>query len=191
MGGRGEVLWAPAIDEKNREDLLKIRKTSFSLGFNTQNWLLPVTSGFFKQKTAYGISTRDWSSDVCSSDLRLPPRPSSDAQPPARSRMSTDSAARLEPPEHSASGCVWENADSGPRPVRGTLRNRGCGGAWILRRIRTFAAARRSGIRRAGVRRRSRYPRRIRLVCEGHGARPGPSRALIARDRRPRPPPGE
>src|ERR1044071_6466819 len=24
---------------------------------------------FFKQKTAYEISTRDWSSDVCSSDL--------------------------------------------------------------------------------------------------------------------------
>ena len=24
---------------------------------------------FCKQKTAYGISTRDWSSDVCSSDL--------------------------------------------------------------------------------------------------------------------------
>src|ERR1044071_1686129 len=26
---------------------------------------------FFKQKTAYEISTRDWSSDVCSSDLPL------------------------------------------------------------------------------------------------------------------------
>src|SRR5213594_4797245 len=25
---------------------------------------------FFKQKTAYEISVRDWSSDVCSSDLR-------------------------------------------------------------------------------------------------------------------------
>src|ERR1044071_10044625 len=25
---------------------------------------------FFKQKTAYEISTRDWSSDVCSSDLK-------------------------------------------------------------------------------------------------------------------------
>ena len=24
---------------------------------------------FFKQKTAYGIGTGDWSSDVCSSDL--------------------------------------------------------------------------------------------------------------------------
>ena len=26
---------------------------------------------FFKQKTAYEISSRDWSSDVCSSDLRF------------------------------------------------------------------------------------------------------------------------
>src|ERR1044071_2886015 len=28
-----------------------------------------MTMFFFKQKTAYEISTRDWSSDVCSSDL--------------------------------------------------------------------------------------------------------------------------
>ena len=27
--------------------------------------------GFFKQKTAYEIVSRDWSSDVCSSDLNL------------------------------------------------------------------------------------------------------------------------
>src|SRR5213075_3582525 len=27
---------------------------------------------FFKQKTAYEITRRDWSSDVCSSDLDLP-----------------------------------------------------------------------------------------------------------------------
>ena len=28
---------------------------------------------FFKQKTAYEIVSRDWSSDVCSSDLELTP----------------------------------------------------------------------------------------------------------------------
>src|SRR5213083_3179355 len=28
---------------------------------------------FFKQKTAYEITASDWSSDVCSSDLLLPP----------------------------------------------------------------------------------------------------------------------
>src|SRR3546814_7860524 len=29
---------------------------------------------FFKQKTAYEMRISDWSSDVCSSDLRTPPR---------------------------------------------------------------------------------------------------------------------
>src|SRR3546814_14851490 len=28
---------------------------------------------FFKQKTAYEMRIRDWSSDVCSSDLKVPP----------------------------------------------------------------------------------------------------------------------
>jgi len=31
---------------------------------------------FFKQKTAYEIQIRDWSSDVCSSDLPAPTRES-------------------------------------------------------------------------------------------------------------------
>src|ERR1044071_5623949 len=35
---------------------------------------------FFKQKTAYEISTRDWSSDVCSSDLRQEPGREEDRQ---------------------------------------------------------------------------------------------------------------
>ena len=30
---------------------------------------------FFKQKTAYEIGTGDWSSDVCSSDLKVPKVP--------------------------------------------------------------------------------------------------------------------
>src|SRR3546814_2032089 len=32
---------------------------------------------FFKQKTAYEMRISDWSSDVCSSDLTLPPSPPS------------------------------------------------------------------------------------------------------------------
>ena len=32
---------------------------------------IPYPSDFFKQKTAYEIVIGDWSSDVCSSDLRL------------------------------------------------------------------------------------------------------------------------
>ena len=34
----------------------------YANGFKTQG-------GFFKQKTAYEMESRDWSSDVCSSDL--------------------------------------------------------------------------------------------------------------------------
>src|SRR5213075_3361253 len=37
---------------------------------------------FFKQKTAYEITRRDWSSDVCSSDLRGPRRPDADGGVP-------------------------------------------------------------------------------------------------------------
>eukprot|EP01043_Picozoa_sp_COSAG02_P103867 COSAG02_NODE_39867_length_412_cov_0.469649_1_plen_33_part_10 len=32
------------------------------------DWILMAILVFFKQKTAYGISECDWSSDVCSSD---------------------------------------------------------------------------------------------------------------------------
>src|SRR3546814_980681 len=35
-------------------------------------WLLVVCFFFFKQKTAYDMRISDWSSDVCSSDLRAP-----------------------------------------------------------------------------------------------------------------------
>src|SRR3546814_7744397 len=33
---------------------------------------------FFKQKTAYEMRISDWSSDVCSSDLRMAPSPAPD-----------------------------------------------------------------------------------------------------------------
>src|ERR1044071_10055267 len=36
---------------------------------NTYQMNMLIKFFFFKQKTAYEISTRDWSSDVCSSDL--------------------------------------------------------------------------------------------------------------------------
>src|SRR3546814_7514660 len=41
---------------------------------------------FFKQKTAYELRISDWSSDVCSSDLR-PQAPAATARPAARSRL--------------------------------------------------------------------------------------------------------
>src|SRR5213075_3452102 len=40
---------------------------------------------FFKQKTAYEITRRDWSSDVCSSDLRPSSRPRRSPTAPRRS----------------------------------------------------------------------------------------------------------
>src|SRR6059058_4679215 len=48
---------------------------------------------FFKQRTAYDMSLRDWSSDVCSSDLpsrrgpRHPPRRAGAPAPPARAQI--------------------------------------------------------------------------------------------------------
>src|SRR3546814_7913502 len=51
-------------------------------------------SGFFfsKQKTAYEMRISDWSSDVCSSDLSLPPM--------AIAKSAPAPAVRHEPPKH-------------------------------------------------------------------------------------------
>src|SRR3546814_6705804 len=62
---------------------------------------------FFKQKTAYEMRIRDWSSDVCSSDLALPPR-SSIAMPAAE-----------------ASQCVEETTPKVPR-ISGRVVNMPC-----------------------------------------------------------------
>src|SRR3546814_9065420 len=45
---------------------------------------------FFKQKTAYDMRISDWSSDVCSSDLRLRPRPVEGRQLQGRRLQSLD-----------------------------------------------------------------------------------------------------
>ena len=47
---------------------------------------------FFKQKTAYEIGTGDWSSDVCSSDLKNNPREN------PNSRLQTISPRATMPP---------------------------------------------------------------------------------------------
>src|SRR3546814_1162186 len=36
------------------------------------HWFYSISCFFFKQKTAYEMRISDWSSDVCSSDLRTP-----------------------------------------------------------------------------------------------------------------------
>src|SRR3546814_3060843 len=42
----------------------------FVLGYNMCSFSVSVVFFFFKQKTAYEMRISDWSSDVCSSDLR-------------------------------------------------------------------------------------------------------------------------
>ena len=41
-----------------------------------------MINSFFKQKTAYEITWSDWSSDVCSSDLKSNGNPGSEIHPP-------------------------------------------------------------------------------------------------------------
>src|SRR3546814_9275945 len=52
-----------------------------------------VIVSFFKQKTAYEMRISDWSSDVCSSDLRCRPRVRSGHQHRDRCRCNTVAAA--------------------------------------------------------------------------------------------------
>src|ERR1044071_6568258 len=85
---------------------------------------------FFKQKTAYEISTRDWSSDVCSSDL---PGKRRRLARPQRRRMAAQSRQRRPAPRRRS-----------PRSLAGA-RHRGGGGALSPRRLRH--RARRDGDR--------------------------------------------
>ena len=65
------------LNEKQAKEFLLL---PVSLYKNDENWVRPLDNDitkvfdpaknpFFKQKTAYEITERDWSSDVCSSDL--------------------------------------------------------------------------------------------------------------------------
>src|SRR5213075_624385 len=55
-----------------------------SLYFQPQHLISASIFFFFKQKTAYEITRRDWSSDVCSSDLALPALDWQPTEPDAR-----------------------------------------------------------------------------------------------------------
>src|SRR3546814_4433457 len=93
---------------------------------------------FFKQKTAYEMRISDWSSDVCSSDLRPPrprPRPTRcrpiPATPPPRTRLlpacacpsPSTSSPRLQYPPASARGQCAR-----PRPCGSGFRPLPCEG---------------------------------------------------------------
>src|SRR3546814_11392659 len=58
---------------------------------------------FFKQKTAYEMRISDWSSDVCSSDLRRGQRLVDEHRMPVWQRMQRDGVIVFRPdPEHPA-----------------------------------------------------------------------------------------
>src|SRR3546814_6189365 len=52
---------------------------------------------FFKQKTAYEMRISDWSSDVCSSDLPLPPKPLPPKPLPLPPKLLPSLRSRLRP----------------------------------------------------------------------------------------------
>src|SRR3546814_18674052 len=71
---------------------------------------------FFKQKTAYELRISDWSSDVCSSDLRLsvPTRRGPSAlRPPPASLLAR--SRRMRPPRSSSDGSSPRAASGGTR----------------------------------------------------------------------------
>src|SRR3546814_20058163 len=81
---------------------------------------------FFKQKTAYEMRISDWSSDVCSSDLRQdsnlrPSGPKPDALPGCatpRGRCALAAFIPMWQPEKHANGIWWARRDSNPQPSR-------------------------------------------------------------------------
>src|SRR3546814_16592038 len=81
-------------------------------------WLL-WTFFFFKQRTAYEVRIRDWSSDVCSSDLpaatgwSVPLRPAAAGQP-----VRPAATGRSVPLRPAAAGQPLWPAPAGPGPLR-------------------------------------------------------------------------
>src|SRR3546814_10452732 len=81
---------------------------------------------FFKQKTAYEMRISDWSSDVCSSDLRQdsnlrPSGPKPDALPGCatpRGRCALAAFIPMWQPEKQENGIWWARRDSNPQPSR-------------------------------------------------------------------------
>src|SRR3546814_19219157 len=63
---------------------------------------------FFKQKTAYEMRISDWSSDVCSSDLRNPPETAAPRRAPAQEQTAV--AVRSDPPNQTQPSSL-------PRPM--------------------------------------------------------------------------
>src|ERR1044071_3527824 len=72
--------------------------------------------GFFEQKTAYEISTRDWSSDVCSSDL-AGDRVHDSLHPAVRGTLDTrGKAQRMAASNENGPPCLTIVRESSPEP---------------------------------------------------------------------------
>src|SRR3546814_1637739 len=103
---------------------LTIINKSFGLSFNL---ILCIFSFygffFFKQKTAYEMRISDWSSDVCSSDLRDLARHAQDDPGTSRARKICDAHGRRDEPPH---GIVGRGDDQG-QSCRGRGIGRGSG----------------------------------------------------------------
>src|SRR3546814_20894700 len=80
---------------------------------------------FFKQKTAYEMRISDWSSDVCSSDLGVPPGPNTATAARALPRRNAPRAGRFRCPLR-ARGVNRRSARAvPPGSGRGCARRRG------------------------------------------------------------------
>src|SRR3546814_6590504 len=95
---------------------------------------------FFKQKTAYDMRISDWSSDVCSSDLRgpgghLPPEPA--PLPPQRPPARAGAAAPAHRRAAAAGGADVEEGDPRDQPRAQQL----AGADRLARALRRGAAA--------------------------------------------------
>src|SRR3546814_8605886 len=75
---------------------------------------------FFKQKTAYEMRISDWSSDVCSSDLRLAGQ---GGEPLLESRQLAQDREAVPPQRRAARDKGIETVGTGEQRVRGEQRS--------------------------------------------------------------------
>src|SRR3546814_8885419 len=106
-------------------------------------WDLPICSYIIKQKTAYEMRISDWSSDVCSSDLKAP----RNQRPDRKAEI-----ARIADPRHRSRGRSdrTAQADAGIK-VRGRHIHPRRGGGQLALGAADVGAAREQQIGRAHV----------------------------------------
>src|SRR3546814_7415250 len=96
----------------------------------------------FKQKTAYEMRISDWSSDVCSSDLRgSPSARRGSASPAAAPRRRQHGRSGAGPPRPS---CAASHRGEPPIGVRGEVHRQGLGHRLDFHHLKRRAAAARS-----------------------------------------------